>query len=178
MVHQLRCLDSLPGIVLILDGSFRIRDGGWRNWRAFWQANGGSSPEPQVLDTDLTEAITEGPVRTAFRAALGAVLTGERTGLRMGFRCDSPQLQRAMRLSVTPLPGKRLLYRSELVAARPWPEPTPLLADACRCPVCARSAPEPDPARLDWLPPQRPAAAWAASDTDPCPRCHLALVAA
>lgn len=178
-------LDGLDGVALLLDRDLRITAGGWHNWSAFWQANGGETPAPPVLGQDITLAFAPGPVRAAFRAALLGIVADERPPLRLEFRCDSPRVQRRMHLSVTRC-GAGLLYHALLLSERPWPmRPLPLPPEpAMRCTLCGRvpapaaEAPDAMPhGALDWVAPAGPAPT-AEAEHDLCPRCHLALAAA
>lgn len=186
MVATQTLLDAMDGIALMLDRDLRVVAGGWRNWTAFWAANGGAPGAGLPLGQDLTLAFPAGPVRAAFRLALSGIATGERPALRLGFRCDSPRVQRDMRLSVTRCGSSGLLYHSVLLAERPWPRPLALVppAPVPRCTLCGRThaAPEADAGQpqiegLDWVPPASPEPAPAA-EPDLCPRCHLALASA
>lgn len=186
-------LDGLDGIALLLDDELRVLGGGWRNWEAFWTANGGALLAPPMRGCDITLSFSPGAVRSAFRAALLGILRDERPPLRLTFRCDSARVQREMHLSVTRCGPQGLLYHARLLSERPWPARLALVPvePERRCGVCARvHMPTPpwagtggsgalalaeDP--LDWAEPVRPAPV-AASEPDLCPRCHLALAAA
>ncbi len=177
-------LEALDGIALCLDARLRIVDMGRANWSAFWHANGGAGAAPDVLGRDITDYFSAGPVRTAFRVALWQVLTGERSRLRLPFRCDAPDRQRDMQLSVTRLGAGSLLYHSIPVATRPRRFVTGRVATDSGpvCAVCARAeldAAEAEMlAALDWpAPPEALPHAMIQTARDLCPRCHLTLVA-
>ena len=195
-LHAMVCLqdllDGLDGIALLLDEDLRVRAGGWRNWEAFWSANGGAALAPAMLGRDITLSFSPGPLRSAFRAALLGLLRDERPPLRLTFRCDSPRVQREMHLSVTRCGPRGLLYHALLLSERPWPARLALVPvrPERRCGVCARVQVPPETGAeidgsgalaiaeqaLDWSEPLRPAPV-AATEPDLCPRCHLALSA-
>lgn len=178
-------LEAMAGIALVLDRELHVVAGGWRNWRAFWQANGGVGPAPAMLGCDLTAGFSAGVVRTGFRAALMAIAADERGPLRLPFRCDAPGLRRDMLLSVTRCGPSHLLYHALTLSETALPVPFRATPAPCRCAVCGRVAPEerepadaagPDRVHLDWVEPALHLPVPPLTD-EMCPRCTMRLMA-
>lgn len=176
-------LEQTAGIAMVLDRDLRIVDIGWQNWILFWRQNGGGQI-PDMIGRDVTAFFSEGPVRDTFRHALNEVLLSERPWMRLDFRCDSPDLSRMMRLTVTPLTEdgaiKALLYQSEPIWSSPRDTPLPVFPPVEQvCAVCSRITPTaPDTASRDfawwdWTPPS-PSAPKPVQTL--CPQCHLDLL--
>lgn len=168
-------LEAMTGIALVIDRELRVVAGGWRNWRAFWRANGGVGPAPAMCGQDLTLGFSAGAVRSGFRAALTALSAGERGPLRLPFRCDAPGLQRDMLLSVTRCGTAHMLYHAMPLTEKPRPVPLTNTGSAPQCcAVCGRAAPgQPDP--LDWTEPSVTTICLPTHEV--CPRCTLLLMA-
>ena len=177
-------LDSAPGIAMVLDRDLRIADIGWQNWILFWRQNGGGTI-PDMIGRDVTEFFSAGPVRDTFRHAFNEVVVGQRPWVRLDFRCDSPDLSRLMRLTVSPLVTDGavagLLYSSDPIWTRGRNTPSPEYPPVEQvCAVCTRTMPDQignreDFAGWDWTPPaptlDRPVQTL-------CPHCHLDLLSA
>lgn len=177
-------VDKAPGVALVLDRDLRIADIGWQNWILFWRQNGGG-PVPDLLGRDVTDFFSPGTVRDTFRHAFNAVATGQRPWVRLDFRCDSPDLSRLMRLTVSPLTVegtlRGLLYHSEPLWSRHRDTPLPAWPPTEQvCAICSRTTPECGGhadhtfAAWDWTPP--PPQAHRPVQTL-CPACHLDLLA-
>jgi hypothetical protein len=183
MTRWREMLDRAPGVALVLDRDLQIADVGWRNWTLFWEQNGGG-PMTDLLGRDVTDFFSPGPVRDTFRHAFNAVATGQRPWVRLDFRCDSPDLSRMMRLTVTPLTLegrlRGLLYHSVPLWAHRRDGPLPAYPPTEQiCAVCNRTTPDdgshPDRhfAAWDWT----PRLPWARRPMQTlCPACHLDLL--
>lgn len=146
-------LDAMDGITLLLDGELRIAAVGWPNWNAFLRGNEGPSYAPaDILGKSIDGFFTVGEVRETYRRVFRKVLEGRKGELQVTYRCDAPDVQRLMRLSVTRLDGSggaRLLYQSVLLDALQRP-PIGLFGVPVRssgeedlltiCSLCARVA--------------------------------------
>lgn len=118
-------LDAMDGVSLLLDRELRIQAVGWPNWNRFLDENRGRAyARDEILGKRITEFFTPGEVRDTFRHLFEQVLEGERGALRVNYHCDSPEVGRLMRLSVTRLTGEAnagLLYQSVLLEATQRP---------------------------------------------------------
>ncbi len=175
MAHAQDILESFDGIALVLNSRLRVVAGGWTNWNRFWRNNGGVGPAPAVLGRDLTDAFSDGVLRSAFRAALASVVLGERPALRLRFRCDGPTVRRDMRLTVARCGTGHLLYQTVALSETAVLRPARPLAMPERCAICGAVPPEQD-SWLDWQEPPAGQPPLPASDTL-CPRCALGLSA-
>ena len=158
-VNSQSLLDAMDGIALILDADLRIIQLGDPNWQEFLSDN----PPPDralyagsgmnVLNRRITDFFAGEEVRQTFANLFNKVLLGARPYFRVDHRCDSPELRRDMRLSVSRIltAGKahHLLYQSVTLTVQQRP-PIPLfavpIAERCGediltvCAICARIA--------------------------------------
>lgn len=118
-------LDAMDGVSLLLDRELRIAAVGWPNWDDFLSRNGGpDQSRHKIVGRHVCDFFTGDEVRETFRRAFEHVLTSERGELRVTYRCDAPEVERLMRLSVTRVEsdaGAALLYQSVLLHARERP---------------------------------------------------------
>jgi hypothetical protein len=89
-----------------------------RWWLAFARENSASElDEPAVLGRKLWDFIADGPTQELYREIHERVRTLGNP-IEVPFRCDSPNLQRHMQLTISRQDGGRLLYESKLVQAK------------------------------------------------------------
>lgn len=167
-----RLLDALEGVTYLTDARGVIRHIGKADWTAFAEENGASDLGPQtVLGRVIFDMIAGEEVRGAYRAMHDAVVSGARPRASFTYRCDSPDTERWMRMSIGLVHGDRdvgVLYQSQLIRAETRPSVELFsrehLIDAMRledvgrsiislCSYCARVA---DPAAAEerrWISP-------------------------
>jgi hypothetical protein len=123
-------------------------------WLAFARENGAAElSEEAVLGRSLWDFVSDDGLRTLYREIHSRVrLSGVRVVLP--FRCDSPSLQRHMRMTITRANGGQLVYESVLV--RVVPQGPCAILDSRRqrsdamltlCSCCKRALLEP----VGWL---------------------------
>jgi hypothetical protein len=109
-------LEAMDGIALLIDPALIIRQIGSSHWEDFWKDNGGNPDPVSVVGRDITEFFSEGQVRDVYRKLFLDVARSARRAVKINYRCDSPVLRRAMRLTVTAVPTaakpEYLLYQS------------------------------------------------------------------
>jgi hypothetical protein len=75
-----------------------------------------------VIGTSLFAAISGDPLREAYRQMHAAVASGRRDASGFQYRCDSPAVERYMRMSIRPVTaGSLVLYQSQILAEIPRP---------------------------------------------------------
>jgi hypothetical protein len=168
-VNSQDILEAMDGISLLIDRSLIVRQVGWRNWNSFWTKNGGAADTADVVGHDITDFFSEGEVRDTYRKLLLQLTERKRHLIQTDYRCDSPNLRRSMRLTVTPVQGsaepEHLLYQSTILAVEQRPA-IPLFdapavgskwPDALKiCSICAKvqwpvGSTAPD---AEWIEPQ------------------------
>lgn len=181
-------LDAMDGVVLVTDHDLTVTAYGRTGWRKSWVAQSPGVPVQDPLGRIVTDAFTPGVIRDTFHLLFRKVLDGEHGIVRLDYRCDSQQMHRMMRLTLTPVgagSGRRMLYQSVLISEAPRP-PVPLI-DRARlvddpdpsatrmCPICTRIW-VPGLARdhLDWTEPPVGRADRAVPEVvhEFCPACH------
>lgn len=103
-------------------------------WDRFALDNdGGAAVAARVLGTDLLVHVSGEPTRALLDGVLWHVRRAERP-IVVPFRCDSPELERHMEMTVTPEPGEGLLFAYRLLRTVPLPFPLPLRFSASGVP--------------------------------------------
>ena len=97
-------IDSLEGVVYVLDPASTLIAVGRRNWNAFADANGGPELEngSSAVGRSIFDFICGDDVRTAWKRAFDYVERVKRP-LRLSVRCDSPGVQRELLMIVSPV---------------------------------------------------------------------------
>ena len=84
-------------------------------WVEFALENAGINLSPDaILGRSIWDFITEGQIRHLYKVLFEKVKTQNKV-LVIDFRCDSPNLRRYMKLSISPLQASQLLLESWLV---------------------------------------------------------------
>lgn len=97
-------LETLDGIAYMTRPDATICAIGSRRWDSFASANGAPElADRAVIGRNLFEFVSGDDVRTSLRYALLQLSTRARPGWVMPFRCDTPDRQRNMRQSITPI---------------------------------------------------------------------------
>ncbi|HEX8568490.1 MAG TPA: hypothetical protein VF699_00995 [Caulobacteraceae bacterium] len=122
-VHHL--LEALEGVTYVTDTDGVIRVLGLSAWCDFAAANDAPELAPiGVIGTSLFDMISGEDVRDAYRAMHQAVVTGARPRACFTFRCDSPDVERWMRMSISLVRGEGdvgVLYQSQLIRSEVRP---------------------------------------------------------
>jgi len=118
-------LDAMDGVAYLTDASGAILAVGRPGWDGFARPHGAVAAE-EMVGRNLFEAMRGEPVRQAYADVHRVVLAGERPWVSFEYRCDSPELARRMRMSISrvraPEGAQGLLHQSQLLSAtpRPW----------------------------------------------------------
>lgn len=188
-------LEAMDGVVLLLDRDLKIRAIGEKNWRGFWCSNSSLEP-PQVLGTCILNGFSQGVVRDTYRELFEDVFHKRRDVVEFTYRCDAPDKERRMRLSVRRLTAddgeQYLLYQSTILSIKQRP-PMPIFglrfdqplkkSDLIRiCAVCAAVAwPVGADTANEWITPEQFYARGGAEATQLthgfCPGCYEKLMA-
>jgi len=119
-------LDALDGWAYLLDTHGIVVAVGASEWDAFSRDNG--RPElaaGQVVGRDLFEQIAGAEVRAVYSQMHEALVSGRRREITFNYRCDAPDKERHMRLSMSAVSSAgatvAILYQSQLTweASRP-----------------------------------------------------------
>lgn len=125
-------LDAIDGHAYVVDGNGRIL--GFSRG-PFIPENGGATPTPWdsglAVGTDIFSLVQDEATRQAYRTLHDSVWYGARPSIGFEYRCDGPEVERRMRMSLslirvdaTPL---AVLYQSIIVSEAPR-VPVPLFA--------------------------------------------------
>jgi hypothetical protein len=116
-------LDAMDGVAYLVALDGEILAVGEPDWSEFADAN--ASPgltAAAVVGTSLFAAIAGDPLREAFRRMHVSVGSGHRAEVGFQYRCDSPAIERHMRMSIRPVAaGGLVLYQSQVLAEIPRP---------------------------------------------------------
>jgi hypothetical protein len=117
-------LDAIDGVAYVADRRGIIRAIGTAAWERFATANG--SPEltaDRVIGTSLFAGVTSTAVRDACQRLHTLVCLRRREMITYEYRCDAPDTERRMRMSIRPVTGRRdvimALYQSQLLDETP-----------------------------------------------------------
>ena len=117
-------LEAIDGVAYLTDAQGIIRAIGTSSWQRFASENG--APEltaNSVIGTSLFASLNGTTVRDACRRLHFSVCQGRRRAVTYEFRCDAPATERKMRMSISPVPGRRgalmALYQSQIVTETP-----------------------------------------------------------
>lgn len=116
-------LNALDGVAYLVAPRGNIIALGREGWNDFARTLGSDSPSPDaVVGRSLFEMIADPEARGAFEAIHRRVATRARRALAYEYRCDAPDLERLMKMSVSALTtqGRLLgvLYQSTLLSAK------------------------------------------------------------
>ena len=117
-------LDAIDGVAYVVDRRGIIRAVGTQAWERFAAAN--SSPEltaNRVIGTSLFAGVTGAVVRDVCQRLHGLVCLRRREMITYEYRCDAPDTERRMRMSIRPVAGRRgvimALYQSQVLDETP-----------------------------------------------------------
>ena len=117
-------LDAIDGVAYVVDRRGIIRAIGTQAWERFATANG--SPEltaDRVIGTSLFAGMTGIAVRDVCQRLHALVCLRRREMITYEYRCDAPDTERRMRMSIRPVAGRRgvimALYQSQLLDETP-----------------------------------------------------------
>ena len=117
-------LEAIDGVAYVVDRRGIIRAIGTQAWERFATANG--SPEltaDRVIGTSLFAGVTRTAVRDACQRLHALVCLRQREMITYEYRCDAPDTERRMRMSIRPVAGRRgaimALYQSQLLDETP-----------------------------------------------------------
>jgi hypothetical protein len=117
-------LDAIDGVAYVVDEPGIIRAIGARAWEHFATANG--SPEltaDRVIGTSLFAGMIGISVRDVCQRLHTLVCLKRREMITYEYRCDAPDTERRMRMSIRPVVGRRgvimALYQSQLLDETP-----------------------------------------------------------
>ncbi len=100
-----RLVDSMDGIVYVLDQKAHVVTVGATNWNAFATANGGAYLRDGggVIGRSIYDFISGDLVRKAYEQCFDGLLSRRFRHAHIETRCDSPGMMRLLRLSVMPI---------------------------------------------------------------------------
>ena len=117
-------LDAIDGVAYVVDRRGIIRAIGTQSWERFATENG--SPEltaDRVIGTSLFAGMTGTAVRDVCQRLHALVCLRRREMITYEYRCDAPDTERRMRMSIRPVAGRRgaimALYQSQLLDETP-----------------------------------------------------------
>ena len=117
-------LDAIDGVTYLVDASGIIRAIGAISWKHFATEN--DAPEltaASVIGTSVFAGIDGPDVREACERLHDSVCQRWRPVITYEYRCDAPDVERRMRMSISPVAGQgnvvMALYQSQLLAEAP-----------------------------------------------------------
>jgi hypothetical protein len=117
-------LDAIDGVAYVVDRRGIIRAIGTQAWERFATANG--SPEltaDRVIGTSLFAGMTGAAVREVCQRLHALVCQRRRAMITYEYRCDAPNTERRMRMSIRSVAGRggviMALYQSQLLDETP-----------------------------------------------------------
>ena len=126
-------VQSLPGLIYIIDREATIRYYDTHEWNRFAQENDAPelASETNVLGRNLFDFITGDEVRQSYRDFHEVLWRGAQEFIAISYRCDAPSFQREMYMEISPCRFgdgfNGLLYRSVLVRQHQRPAMNMLL---------------------------------------------------
>ena len=117
-------LDAIDGVTYVVDASGIIRAIGAVSWQRFAAQNDASAlTADSMIGTSVFAGIDGADVREACERLHDCVCQGQRPAVTYEYRCDAPDVERRMRMSISPVAGKgnvvMALYQSQLLAEAP-----------------------------------------------------------
>jgi hypothetical protein len=117
-------LDAIDGVTYLVDASGIIRAIGSISWKRFATQNDASElTADSVIGTSVFAGIDGTDVREACERLHDSVCQRQRPVIAYEYRCDAPDVERRMRMSISPVAGRgnvvMALYQSQLVAEAP-----------------------------------------------------------
>lgn len=118
-------LDALDGTAYATDPEGRLVSVGPTGWDSFARENaGGGLGEPHPIGKRIADSISGQKVRAFYQSAHEVALSGRRR-IAFEFRCDAPDVERRMRMAISPLRlGQNtigVLYQSTILSERSRP---------------------------------------------------------
>lgn len=105
MLTAQHILDASYGPAYLVDEAGRIMLVGQRHWNAH-VGNAPGQPDPGSLPgRNLFEFICGAEVQALYRRAIARLCAGREQVIELDYRCDSPDLKRALRMTATAVPG-------------------------------------------------------------------------
>jgi hypothetical protein len=116
-------LSALDGVAFLVAPDGTIIGVGRKGWTAFAREVGGNSPSrEEVVGRRLFDMIAGDEVKHAFAALHERAATLATQGLTYEYRCDAPDLERLMKMSISALTSQGrllgVLYQSTLLSAK------------------------------------------------------------
>jgi hypothetical protein len=117
-------LDAIDGVTYLVDANGIIRAVGAISWKHFAKQNDASElTAASVIGTSVFAGIDGADVRKACERLHNAVCQRQRPVIAYEYRCDAPDVERRMRMSISPVAGRgnvvMALYQSQLLAEAP-----------------------------------------------------------
>jgi hypothetical protein len=117
-------LDALDGVAYLTDAVGTIRMIGTPSWDRFASDNNASAlTADAAIGTSLFAHIEGTDVAAACRRLHDQVCGGRPPTISYGYRCDAPGMERRMRMSISPVVGRRgsgmVLYQSQMLLEMP-----------------------------------------------------------
>ncbi len=118
-------LDAMDGWVYLVDTQGTVVAVGSPAWDAFAGENAGEEIIGEVVGRDLFEQIAGRDVQATYRRMHEALVSGRRREITFDYRCDAPDTERHMRMSLSAVRDGdvtvAILYQSQLnwQASRP-----------------------------------------------------------
>jgi hypothetical protein len=117
-------LDAIDGVTYVVDASGIIRAIGAISWQRFAAQNDASAlTAGSMIGTSVFAGIDGPDVRAACERLHDSVCQGQRPAVTYEYRCDAPDVERRMRMSISPVAGNgnvvMALYQSQLLAEAP-----------------------------------------------------------
>ncbi len=117
-------LDAIDGVTYVVDASGIIRAVGAISWKHFATENDASElTADAIIGTSVFAGIDGPDVRAACERLHDSVCQRQRPVITYEYRCDAPDVERRMRMSISPVAGQgnvvMALYQSQLLAEAP-----------------------------------------------------------
>lgn len=111
-------LNSLEGIIYVIDHEFLLQFVGGSGWSAFANENGASelADGTAIVGRSLFDFVTGADVQALYRDLVTRILAQPQGPAVFEYRCDAPTIKRRNRLSISPVvengESKGLLFQS------------------------------------------------------------------
>lgn len=96
-------LDGLDGVAYFVDPEGRLTAFGTRQWKDFAECNGAADLADcrRLIGRPLLDMVRGDTVRRSYKDIFRTLSSGDREAVRFEFRCDAPDVERRMRMSVS-----------------------------------------------------------------------------
>lgn len=121
-----RLLDAMDGVPYVVDGGGTIIAVGHSGWDLTAAQDSQPLPVTQsVIGKSLFDLMHGEAVCLGYRNMHAAVASGRHTNIVFEYRCDAPEIERHMRMSISRIGGQAqsvlLLYQSQMIYQRTRP---------------------------------------------------------